>query len=88
MSSQSVGTAHFQHALETSAVEIASRRLYLNEHSRSSLGPSLEFLNGCSHGVESTGTTTRAERLPEASSVGTAVANQLLTRSKQTSSQN
>jgi hypothetical protein len=31
MSSQNVRTGHFQHALETSAVEIASRRLHLNE---------------------------------------------------------
>ena len=41
MSSQNVTTARFRHALETSAVEIASRRLYLNKHSRSSPRASL-----------------------------------------------
>jgi len=34
VSPKNARTARFRHALETSAVEIATRCLYLNEHSR------------------------------------------------------
>jgi hypothetical protein len=37
MSSQNGRTANLRHALETTAVEIESRRLHLNQHSQRSL---------------------------------------------------